>query len=58
VACAARTVNVHPEATRYDFQILDAPVAGVPAHPLKDLLRIGHKYMVPNTAPLNNVAGC
>jgi hypothetical protein len=55
VACAALTVNVHPEATRYDFQILNAPVAGVPPHPLKDLLRIGHKDMVPNTAPLNNV---
>jgi len=48
-------VNVHPEAMRYDFQILDAPVAGVPPHPLKDLLSLGHEYMVPNTAPLNNV---
>ena len=55
MACAALTVNVYPEATRYDFQILDAPVAGVPPHPFKDLLSIGHKSMVPNTAPLNNV---
>src|ERR1035441_9276173 len=55
VACAALTVNVHPEATRYNFQILDAPVVGVPPHPLQDLLSIGHEYMVPNTAPLNNV---
>jgi hypothetical protein len=54
MACAALTVNVYPEATRYDFQILHAPVAGVLPHPRKDLLGIGHDYMVPNTAPWNN----
>src|ERR1035438_4260429 len=57
MACAALTVNVYPEATRYDFQILDAPVAGVPPHPRKDLLGIGHDYMVPNTAPWSNAGG-
>src|SRR5665647_2104157 len=56
MACAALTVNVHPEATRDNFQILHAPVAEVPPHTRKDLLGIGHDYMVPNTAPWNNAA--
>ena len=54
MACAALTVNVRPEATRDDYQVLHAPVAGVPPHPRKDFLGIGHDYMVPDTAPWNN----
>src|ERR1019366_9357970 len=56
MARAALTVNVHPETTRDDFQVLHAPVAGVPPHARKNLLGIGHDYMVPNTAPWNKKA--
>jgi hypothetical protein len=57
MACAALTVNVYTEATRDDFQVLDAPVAGVPPHSRKDLPGVGHDYMVPNTAPWNKAGG-
>jgi hypothetical protein len=57
MACAGPTVNVYAEATRDNFQVFDAPIAGVPPHPRKDLLGIGHDYMVPNTAPWNNAGG-
>jgi hypothetical protein len=50
MACAALTINVYPEATRDDFQILDAPVAGVPI-PASIFLALDTTNMVPNTAP-------
>jgi hypothetical protein len=40
-------IHINTESPRYDFEILDPPVAGVLPHTGKDLLGIRHIIMLP-----------